>query len=314
MRNDSTKAATKSRKVAESILAAHGDSLPSSHRQCSWAWNDVWIRPKRVLRVANTDYTGLAVEAILAPSLPSLVGHPSVLASGKTKGRCWILQQRVSGKPLGALWEKLSAIEARSALCDLKSRLESLHALQNVPPAIKDREPTCYVIDPAHANEVITKLFERGSIDKAFATSLRKIYRDFFAALAGQPVGALHGDLHLYNAMYDPSKKAVTGIIDFEDCGYGPLELDYYMLAKSVAETHQPGVVTWLRALLAGHLGQSGAKQRWHGYAVARVLGRTAWDPEVDLDGEPDEHAMAELIDDLASVAQGHHVGALLLS
>jgi Ser/Thr protein kinase RdoA (MazF antagonist) len=272
----------------------------------------VWIRPKTVLRVANTDYTGLATEALLAPEIPAAVGHPTVIGSGKTRGRCWILQERVPGKPLAALWEHLPAPEARRALADLAARLDALHRVASVPEAIAAREPTCYVIDPEHADAVISKLRTRELIDNDLENSLRGIYQDFFAALVGQPTGVVHGDLHLYNAMYNPTKKVISGVIDFEDCGHGPIELDYYMLAKAVSESHQLRSTQWLRALLADQLGRAGAIERWTGYAVARVLGGTAWDPDVDVDAG-DEASLVELVDVLSDVVNGNHVGALLL-
>jgi aminoglycoside phosphotransferase (APT) family kinase protein len=310
---NATQVSKRSRDLAESILADHGDKLPGNHQPCSWAWNDVWIRPKTVLRIANTDYTGLAIEALLSPEIPNSVGHPTVIDSGKTKGRCWILQKRVPGKPLGALWDGLPAAEAHQALGDLTARLGALHQVSSLPAVIENREPTCYVIDPAHANEVIAKLRARQCIDAVLGNSLRGIYRDFFAALAGQPMGVVHGDLHLYNAMYDPAKKTISGVIDFEDCGYGPIELDYYMLAKAVAEAHQLRSTEWLRSLLADQLGRDGAIERWTGYAIARLLGRTIWDPEVDVDAVGNEMALAALAGDLGDVVRGHHVGAQLL-
>lgn len=310
---DATQVSKRSRGLAESILADHGDKLPDNHQPCSWAWNDVWIRPKTVLRVANTGYAGLATEALLAPLIPDSVGHPTVIDSGTTRGRCWILQKRVPGKPLGALWDYLPAAEAHQALADLTSRLSALHQVSEVPEAIKGREPTCYVIDPDHAKEVIAKLRARQVIDVVLGSSLRAVYRDFFAALADQPMGVVHGDLHLYNAMYDPTKKAVSGVIDFEDCGYGPIELDYYMLARAVSEAHHLRSTQWLRSLLANELSRDGAYERWTGYAVARLLGRTAWDPEVSLDAVGNEMALAVLAGDLGDVVRGHHVGARLL-
>ena len=313
MPNDFRQVAERTRAVAESVLRAHGDSLPPNHHQCPWAWNEVWIRPKRVLRISNTSYTGLATEALLAPYIPRVVGHPAVIAAGKTKGRCWILQQRVPGKPLGALWDRLPAKEAHRALRDLFSRLDALHEVR-ASASIKKREPTCYLIEPGRVGAVITQLQECGAMSDDLAASLRCVYHKFWKAIEGQPFGVIHGDLHLYNAMYDPSKKMVSGIIDFEDCGYGPLEMDAYMLAKSVLAAGQPRAVSWLKAILAEELSLPGARERWTGYAVARLLGATTWDPDMNPDGSGDVVLLAELCDNLDDVVvRGYHAGATLL-
>ena len=302
------------RRRAERIFAAHGDRLPDSQRTVSWAWNDVWVRPHAVLHAANTSYQGLAVEAALAPLIPAGVGYPRVIDSGSDNGLPWLLQGRLAGGPLGMQWAGLSVPQARSALGDVVDRLRLFHTLEHAPELVRRREPTCYALRPRTARRIIRQLRELGVLDAGLESRVLEIHHLMCASLAGQPVGVVHGDLHLDNVVYDPQRHCVTGIVDFEDCGWAPLELDYFVLARSVASSEQPQALAWLRDIMSASLSSTGSTERWAGYALARVLGRTVWDPTVDLDTIPlNDQALGELHDDLLAVVAGQHVGARLL-
>ncbi len=62
------------------------------------------------------------------------------------------------------------------------------------------------------------------------------------SALAAQPSQWLHGDYHLGNLLF--TRDAVTGVVDFDDCGAGAPAVDLAVALYALARdpTHEPAL------------------------------------------------------------------------
>src|SRR5207245_2202764 len=83
----------------------------------------------------------------------------------------------------------------------------------------------------------------------------------------------------------------------------------------SVLDGSHPRALVWMRSLLADSLSRMGAHQRWAGYALARALSQTEWDPDLDISKQRvNRAAVKQLGEELAEIASGKHIGARLLT
>ncbi|HEY6315465.1 MAG TPA: phosphotransferase [Streptosporangiaceae bacterium] len=93
----------------------------------SWS-NDTWLTSGSVLRVCwRGDRQRLLREGMLLESLPSLVPHAAVLATGCTEGLTWMVARRIPGERLDLVWPRLSGRERRDAVVSLAGALKALH-------------------------------------------------------------------------------------------------------------------------------------------------------------------------------------------
>ncbi len=70
---------------------------------------------------------------------------------------------------------------------------------------------------------------KKGLIDKELARKIEQLFRRMRPALSDRPMRLLHGDLGIHNICYDPARKRVTALLDWEDSLVGDPLFDVAM-------------------------------------------------------------------------------------
>jgi hypothetical protein len=85
-----------------------------------------------------------------------------------------------------------------------------------------------------------------GHVSTAQADAILRTFADMQPALAGRPVRLLHGDLGTHNVCVDPSTRAITALLDWEDALVGDPLYDVAMVSSFQPERR-------MGAFLAGY-------------------------------------------------------------
>lgn len=211
--------------------------------------NEVWMTDELVVRVSCRPDQRLRREAQLSQVLPNAVGYPPVLGYGAEMGSEWLVLGRLPGFPLSRVWPSLTRDERRQAIRDLADRLRVIHDTQ--VPALAPLRHLPQPLDPAPSGtmavaRLIVSIDRAGRlehVDRRFAEDLSAMVQGLAWCL--EPFTSrtlIHGDLSFENVLYDPRRKHLEAILDFEWARGAPrdLDLDVFLRFCAYPDLHVP--------------------------------------------------------------------------
>ena len=217
--------------IASTVFARHGVEFSTAKRAGGWT-NAVWLTEKLVLRLSTTrDTDHLLREARLAALLPSAVGYPAIVETGRTDGFAWSLAARLPGIPVGEAWDGLRTEERVTALQELWERAQAVHSVP-VPqlPESVSRRAWFNSTDAGEAETGLARVTEAGIITASESQVLRNGLNRFWYVLPAAPCVLCHGDMTPGNALWHAGH--VTSLLDFEFAVLAPIQLDLNHLVK----------------------------------------------------------------------------------
>src|SRR3546814_286287 len=135
---------------ARNALQAAGLDPHVPLERASSVTNEVWLTAGHAVRVNRRRDRRLAREAIIAASLPAVIGYPEIVAKAKGPGEDWLVSKRRPGWPLAHRWPTLTVDQRRSAIGQVAARLAAVHSTAppaGLPPI--DAAPQPLATDPA---------------------------------------------------------------------------------------------------------------------------------------------------------------------
>lgn len=156
--------------------------------------NEVWIGDDWVLRVGGAD-DSLLTEAQVVVQLPASVGYPTLIGAGRTRGRCWMVTERLSGQNLESVWPRLTSPARICAIRDLWTRINAVHATDLKRLPILNPTPL-YALTPARAHEQIALAIP--TIGQSAADRLGEIVAAGIDALDHVDQALVHSDARIW--------------------------------------------------------------------------------------------------------------------
>ena len=262
---------------AEAVIkAAHLDDIymlepvPNTHPVNGRAGraNEVWYYGPYVLRI-HPEGGELAQAAILLRYLPRGIPHAAVVAAGEG----WIVQRRVEGDLLSAVWESLGEAKQRAAAQQLAAILINLH--QTRVSGMPSLSPGWFTsILPADILTLATRLRDQPGIDSALIDDAAIFTRHTMARIT-PPLrwGFIHRDLSFDHVLWHDDR--ITALLDFENAVYAPRELELEALLRDAP----PALRGWLQEDDPLLLSEAGLDQRLKLYGIERDLRSLTADP-----------------------------------
>ena len=211
--------------------------------------NEVWMTEDLVVRVSCRPDQRLRREAQLSQVLPGAVGYPPVLGYGAEMGSEWLVLGRLPGFPLSRVWPSLTKEARRQAIRELAERIRLIHDTQ--VPALPPLRHLPQLLDPAPSGtmavaRLIVSIDRAGRlehVDRRFAEDLSAMVQSLAWCL--EPFTSrtlIHGDLSFENVLYDPTKRRLEAILDFEWARGAPrdLDLDVFLRFCAYPDLHVP--------------------------------------------------------------------------
>lgn len=223
----------------------------------------VWYYGGYVLRAHAGG--GLDDEARLLRSLPASIPHAPLVAAGDG----WIVQRRIEGEPLDAVWTTLSEDEQRAAAQQLAAILMNLHKvrLSGTPSLSPGWFPALLPAD-------IMRMAGEGRVyDTGLMDRLMRFTRATMAEVK-PPLrwGFVHRDLHLEHVLWNGER--ITALLDFENAINAPRELELEGLVR-FCHAHSPDfeiLGAWLYEDYPLLFSEAGAERRVKLYSIERDL------------------------------------------
>jgi aminoglycoside phosphotransferase (APT) family kinase protein len=202
--------------------------------------NEVWLTDEYAVRINRRPDQRLHREATLGPHLPPEVGYPSIVAYGGELGNDWLIVSRRPGVVLSRAWPRLDNDDRRTAIRQLAEKLKALHVTECPPtlPAIDAPQ----LLD-AHRRPCVAPLLKAIGEADALPFVDRGMLEDL-ATFVGENAGAvepftastlIHGDLTFENLLWDPDRRELSAILDFEWARAAPPDLDLDVLLRFCA-------------------------------------------------------------------------------
>jgi aminoglycoside phosphotransferase (APT) family kinase protein len=249
-------------------------------------------KPRAVLKLACTSEAGHALqgEATVLCALqadPRLAGWrevaPTVLASGETAGRRYLLEsaltgQRLSDRPRAAVTRRRALGAAAAAVSVLHRQTAAAAVADSVSLGLWVREPL----------GVLERTIASRSTQRARA--LDRLEGELVTGLAGRIVRVswIHGDYWLGNILFAPDGSTVTGIVDWDQAAPAqPPQLDLlhlFLYARALEARRDLGAVLgeivtegrWPEGLLRQDAGLAGDARHVRAFALLYWLRHVA--------------------------------------
>jgi aminoglycoside phosphotransferase (APT) family kinase protein len=230
----------------------------------------VWFYGPYVLRAHSGG--GLDDETRLLRFLPASVPHAPVVASGEG----WMVQRRIEGEPLDAVWTTLSEDKQRAAAQQLAAVLMNLHQvrLSGTPSLSPGWFPAILPADIIRMAEAQRDLHPR---------LMDKLIRFTQATMAQvtPPLrwGFIHRDLHLEHVLWNGDR--ISALLDFESAINAPRELELEALVR-FCHAHSPDfevLGAWLHEDYPLLFNEAGSERRLFLYSIEHDLRLLADDP-----------------------------------
>jgi len=187
--------------------------------------NEVWFYGPYVLRINPYGRT-LEQEARLLRILPASIPHAPVVAIGAG----WIVQRRVEGDPLSAVWLSLDETRQRAAVQQLAAILINLHQVRI--SGTSSLSPGWFpAILPADIIKLATQLRAQIDINAELMDAVIRFTRRTMADIA-PPLrwGFIHHELRFDHVLWNNNR--VTALLDFEQAVIAPRELELDMILR----------------------------------------------------------------------------------
>ncbi len=246
------------------------EPVPHPHRANghSGRANEVWFYGPYVLRV-HPEGSDLARAATLLRYLPRGIPHAAVIAAGDD----WIVERRVEGDLLSAVWDSLGEAKQRAAAQQLAAILINLH--QSRVSGMPSLSPGWFTsILPADIFALAARLHDQPGIDseliKAAANFTRRLIADITPPLRW---GFVHRDLTFDHVLWHQDR--ITALLDFENAVYAPRELELEALLRNPP----PPLRGWLQEDDPLLFSEPGLDQRLKLYGIERDLRTLTADP-----------------------------------
>lgn len=200
--------------------------------------NEVWLTPTHVVRVNRSRDNRLAREAVLASALPPEVGYPHVVAYGGRQGEDWLVAERVHGDPLAHCWPDLTDDQRRSAVSQIATRLQALHATEaprDLPP-ITDAPQLLDLSSTTPVDPLIDALIAASQlphVDPLIIQACVELVELTAPTLALSGTTLVHGDLTFENLLWAGDE--ITAVLDVEWARPGPPDLDLDIILRCCA-------------------------------------------------------------------------------
>lgn len=206
------------------VLEAH--DLPAESLTATDGWsNRVWLTPTHVVRLSSGRFRdAFAHEVAVARLLPPTVPHARVLAYGRAGHREWVIQERITGRPLVEVWPQLGPDERRAAVIQLGA---VLHALHTTPlpagfdnPWLTDalapggHPEDAYHAPPDHYNLLLVAAARVPGVDHGVLTSVGAFIAERLHIFSDDSLVLVHSDAHLANLLWAEGR--ITALLDFE--------------------------------------------------------------------------------------------------
>lgn len=227
--------------LARARRALQESDLPADshlHRAPSTR-NEVFLSTQHVVRINRHPNNRLRREAMLLRSLPDYPWKPDVVSAGGQFGSDYLIVARKPGSPLSRWWPDLTMDQRYDAITQLVAAMKVIHSTQ-APRSIPPVENCPQLLDtrllaPTTPMMVaLNELSELPDIDNGVIEAARILTKRGARALAGLELRYLiHGDLTFENVLWDGNE--ISGIIDFEWCRPGPLDLELDVLLRFCA-------------------------------------------------------------------------------
>jgi aminoglycoside phosphotransferase len=213
-------------------------SLPLD--RASSVTNEVWLSEAYAVRINRRPDQRLRREASLGPKLPAEVGYPEVVAYGGAIGNDWLIVARRPGIVLSRAWPTLETDERRKAIRMLAAKLRALHSVScprdlpaiDAPQLLDGGRIPC--VQPLL--DAIEQAIGLQYVDKSMLGDAHAFVRANATTLEPFAVSTLiHGDLTFENVLWDPERREVSAVLDFEWARAGPRDLDLDVLLRFCA-------------------------------------------------------------------------------
>ncbi len=271
-----TSKSTPAERAEAVIKAAHLDDIyileavPNPHAADGRAGrsSEVWFYGPYVLRI-HAQGGELGRAAALLRYLPRGIPHATVIAAGDG----WIVQRRVEGDPLSAVWESLGEAKQRAAAQQLAAILINLH--QTRVSGMPSLSPGWFTsILPADILALAARLRDQpesaSALIDAAATLTRRTMADITPPLRW---GFIHRDLSFDHVLWKEDR--ITALLDFETAVYAPRELEL----EAILRDAPPALRGWLQEDYPLLFSEAGLDRRLKLYGIERALRRLTADP-----------------------------------
>ncbi len=250
-----------------------GDTYLLQRCECD---GHVWFYGPYTLRLSAPGV--LEDEARLLRFLPKNIPHAPLVAAGDG----WLVQRRVAGEPLRAVWRSLPEETQRAATQQLAAILMNLHGVRlSGSPALS---PGWFAaILPADIIRLATQL--RDYDPPLFDAVIRFTRRTMAEIKPPLRWGLIHRDLHFDHVLWNGNR--ITALLDFERAVNAPRELELDTLLR-FCRNPAPGLHPddlealpgWLEEDYPYLFGEPGLERRLRLYSVEHYLRRFAEKPE----------------------------------
>jgi aminoglycoside phosphotransferase (APT) family kinase protein len=216
--------ATRPEDFARRLLAIHG--VPAAPLVAAAGWsNAVWLTNTHVVRLSSGRFRdSFAHEASTLRLLPAAVPHARIRAYGRIGNREWMIQDRIPGQPLLAIWPALSATERRATITQLGTILRALHATQFpanfTNPALADalapggQPRNAYHAPPARHRVLLDAVSRVPGTDQGMLREVGTFIAERLEAFTAAPTALVHADIHFSNLLWNAG--SITALLDFE--------------------------------------------------------------------------------------------------
>lgn len=216
--------ATRPEAFARRLLAIH--DIPAAPLVAADGWsNSVWLTNTHVIRLSSGRFRdSFSHEVSTLRLLPAAVPHAQIRAYGRVGDREWMIQDRIPGQPLLAIWPTLSVTERRATIAQLGTILRALHATQFPPnfinPVLADalapggQPRNAYHAPPAHYRVLLDAVSRVTGIDQGMLREIGAFIAERLDAFAATPTALVHTDVHFSNLLWNAG--GITALLDFE--------------------------------------------------------------------------------------------------
>jgi len=235
---------TQPQEFARQVL--HSLDLLEQPLSASNGWsNQVWIAPAHVVRFSSGRFRdSFAHERETLELLPPGFPHAPARGYGRVGRREWLVQDRVSGRPLDEAWPFLNITQRRSTVVQLGEELQRLHTIP-LPtgydnPWITDaigprgQRGDAYHIAPEHYRLLLDAALRVPGTDRGLLEECGAFISERLALFTDDSPVLVHCDLHFANLLWVDGR--LTAILDFEGARPAPADMELDTLLRFARE------------------------------------------------------------------------------
>jgi hygromycin-B 7''-O-kinase len=224
----------------------HSLALPATPLLRSHGWsNQVWLAPDHVVRLSSGRFRdAFAHETQVLRLLSPAVPHARVIAYGRAGQREWLIQARVPGQPLAAVWSDLSNEQRRQTVSQLSMILCALHHSPLPPdfhlPWLDDalapggHPENAYHAPPDYYRQLLAAAKRIPGVDPALLNAVDTFIAERLPAFVDDQAVLVHSDLHFANLLWHDG--LITAVLDFEGARPAAPDQELDMLLRFVRE------------------------------------------------------------------------------